>query len=178
MGIYLNPSNDLFAHALNSEIYIDKPMLIKLTNKRINSTASKGTPANCKTLICWYDNQYIYSSFCFKNLFIRGAWIVCYGFNLNDKYRNMSNLCLVFIWSLKLHQDIKWHSIVQLRNNAQTPILRASQKDFKKLWKCLYRLKEIIYHSLTCTFCGKYFLYTFRLIVVWFIWTFKPYQKH
>lgn len=37
MGIYLNPGNDLFAQALNSEIYIDKSMLIKLTNERINS---------------------------------------------------------------------------------------------------------------------------------------------
>ena len=37
MGIYLNPGNDLFAQALNSEIYIDKSMLIKLTNERLNS---------------------------------------------------------------------------------------------------------------------------------------------
>lgn len=37
MGIYLNPGNDLFAQAFNSEIYIDKSMLIKLTNERLNS---------------------------------------------------------------------------------------------------------------------------------------------
>lgn len=37
MGIYLNPGNDLFAQSLNSEIYIDKSMLIKLTNERLNS---------------------------------------------------------------------------------------------------------------------------------------------
>ncbi len=37
MGIYLNPGNDLFAQALNSEIYIDKSMLIKHTNERLNS---------------------------------------------------------------------------------------------------------------------------------------------
>ena len=33
MGIYLNPGNDLFRQAINSEIYVDKSMLIQLTNK-------------------------------------------------------------------------------------------------------------------------------------------------
>lgn len=37
MGIYLNPGNDLFAQAVNSEIYVDKSMLIRLTNERLNS---------------------------------------------------------------------------------------------------------------------------------------------
>ena len=32
MGIYLNPGNDLFRQAVNSEIYVDKSMLIQLTN--------------------------------------------------------------------------------------------------------------------------------------------------
>ena len=32
MGIYLNPGNDLFRQAVNSDIYIDKSMLIELTN--------------------------------------------------------------------------------------------------------------------------------------------------
>ena len=32
MGIYLNPGNDLFRQAVNSEIYVDKSMLIELTN--------------------------------------------------------------------------------------------------------------------------------------------------
>ncbi len=33
MGIYLNPGNDLFQENLNSEIYVDKSMLIAHTNK-------------------------------------------------------------------------------------------------------------------------------------------------
>ncbi|MBR2176333.1 MAG: AAA family ATPase [Clostridia bacterium] len=33
MGIYLNPGNGLFQQALNSEIYVDKSMLIKTTNR-------------------------------------------------------------------------------------------------------------------------------------------------
>ena len=37
MGIYLNPGNDLFQEALNSEIYIDKSMLISYTNKKIRT---------------------------------------------------------------------------------------------------------------------------------------------
>ncbi len=32
MGIYLNPGNDLFRQAVNSKIYVDKSMLIELTN--------------------------------------------------------------------------------------------------------------------------------------------------
>ena len=32
MGIYLNPGNDLFRQAVNSEIYVDKSMLIEHTN--------------------------------------------------------------------------------------------------------------------------------------------------
>ena len=33
MGIYLNPNNDRFRQALNSEIYVDKSGLISVTNK-------------------------------------------------------------------------------------------------------------------------------------------------
>ena len=32
MGIYLNPGNDLFEMSVNSEIYVDKTMMIELTN--------------------------------------------------------------------------------------------------------------------------------------------------
>lgn len=32
MGIYLNPGNDLFRQAIKSEIYVDKSMLIEITN--------------------------------------------------------------------------------------------------------------------------------------------------
>ena len=38
MGIYLNPGNDLFAEAANSEIYVDKTMLIGFTNKAIGTS--------------------------------------------------------------------------------------------------------------------------------------------
>ncbi|MBR1898816.1 MAG: AAA family ATPase [Oscillospiraceae bacterium] len=38
MGIYLNPGNDLFAEAANSEIYVDKTMLIGFTNKVIGTS--------------------------------------------------------------------------------------------------------------------------------------------
>ena len=38
MGIYLNPGNDLFYEAVNSDIYVDKSMLIDLTNKSLRKT--------------------------------------------------------------------------------------------------------------------------------------------
>ena len=38
MGIYLNPGNDLFFEAINSDIYIDKSMLIDITNKSLRTT--------------------------------------------------------------------------------------------------------------------------------------------
>ena len=37
MGIFLNPGNESFAEALNSEIYVDKSELISVTNKRIKT---------------------------------------------------------------------------------------------------------------------------------------------
>ena len=37
MGIYLNPGNELFGETLNSEIYIDKSMLIAKTNKVVRT---------------------------------------------------------------------------------------------------------------------------------------------
>ena len=37
MGIYLNPGNNKFREASNSEIYIDKTMLISVTNKMMNT---------------------------------------------------------------------------------------------------------------------------------------------
>ena len=33
MGVYLNPGNDMFQTAINSEIYVDKTELISITNK-------------------------------------------------------------------------------------------------------------------------------------------------
>ena len=38
MGIYLNPGNDAFQEAVNSEIYIDKSMLIAFTNKKTRTS--------------------------------------------------------------------------------------------------------------------------------------------
>ena len=37
MGIYLNPGNDQFQQAINSEIYVDKTMLIDYTNKNLHT---------------------------------------------------------------------------------------------------------------------------------------------
>ena len=37
MGIYLNPTNDKFFKAVNSEIYVDKTDLIRYTNKVLNT---------------------------------------------------------------------------------------------------------------------------------------------
>lgn len=37
MGIYLNPENDKFFKAVNSEIYVDKTNLIRYTNKVLNT---------------------------------------------------------------------------------------------------------------------------------------------
>lgn len=38
MGIYLNPSNDLFQEAINSNIYVDKSGLISVINQRLRTT--------------------------------------------------------------------------------------------------------------------------------------------
>lgn len=38
MGIYLNPGNDAFQEAVNSEIYVDKSMLIAFTNKKTRTS--------------------------------------------------------------------------------------------------------------------------------------------
>lgn len=38
MGIYLNPGNDLFQEAVNSEIYVDKTMLIGITNQLLGTS--------------------------------------------------------------------------------------------------------------------------------------------
>ena len=38
MGIYLNPTNESFQEAVNSEIYVDKSGLISFTNKRIKTS--------------------------------------------------------------------------------------------------------------------------------------------
>ena len=38
MGIYLNPTNESFQEAINSEIYVDKTGLIAFTNKNFSET--------------------------------------------------------------------------------------------------------------------------------------------
>ena len=37
MGIYLNPGNDEYKKAVNSEIYVDKTGLIAFTNRKLNT---------------------------------------------------------------------------------------------------------------------------------------------
>ena len=37
MGVYLNPGNEKFAKAVQSEIYVDKTGLIEYTNQVINT---------------------------------------------------------------------------------------------------------------------------------------------
>lgn len=37
MGVYLNPGNDKFYKAINSEIYVDKTGLIQYTNRVFNT---------------------------------------------------------------------------------------------------------------------------------------------
>lgn len=37
MGVFVNPDNEAFRVAINSEIYIDKTGLLKYTNKVINT---------------------------------------------------------------------------------------------------------------------------------------------
>ena len=38
MGIYLNPTNESFIEAVNSEIYVDKSELISFTNKKMRTS--------------------------------------------------------------------------------------------------------------------------------------------
>ena len=38
MGIYLNPGNELFTEAANSEIYVDKTMMIEVTNRLLETS--------------------------------------------------------------------------------------------------------------------------------------------
>ena len=38
MGIYLNPTNESFIEAVNSEIYVDKSELISFTNIKIRTS--------------------------------------------------------------------------------------------------------------------------------------------
>ena len=37
MGVYLNPGNELFYTAINSEIYVDKSNLIRYTNRVVQT---------------------------------------------------------------------------------------------------------------------------------------------
>ena len=40
MGIYVNPENEMFVEALNSEIYVDKSLLLAELNKSIRAFTS------------------------------------------------------------------------------------------------------------------------------------------
>ena len=52
MGIYLNPSNESFQEAVDSEIYVDKTGLIAFTNKRINDPSEKIWQVNQPCYAC------------------------------------------------------------------------------------------------------------------------------
>ena len=49
MGVYLNPGNDKFYKAINSEIYVDKTELIQYTNRVFNTMQQKCLCKQTKT---------------------------------------------------------------------------------------------------------------------------------
>lgn len=49
MGVYLNPGNDTFVRACNSEIYVDKTGLIALTNMERNGITNSRNRLLSKT---------------------------------------------------------------------------------------------------------------------------------
>ena len=62
MSVYLNPGNKSFEIAINSEIYVDKSLLIEYTDKVIN------TNMQClcfKTKTLWKDRDGEYDFFLF-----------------------------------------------------------------------------------------------------------------
>lgn len=76
MGLYLNPGNDGFTTSLNSEIYVDKSLLIEYTNRVVNTNnkyicVSKprrfGKSTDVQMLGAYYDCS-CDSSALFKNL--------------------------------------------------------------------------------------------------------------
>ncbi len=76
MGIYLNPGNTEFQRALNSEIYVDKSLLIEYTNRIINTNMQNicvsrprrfGKSTDARMIAAYYDQSYD-SSKLFKEL--------------------------------------------------------------------------------------------------------------
>ena len=51
MGVYLNPGNDKFYKAINSEIYVDKTELIQYTNRVFNTKTFRKV-CDCKYAGC------------------------------------------------------------------------------------------------------------------------------
>ena len=76
MGIYLNPGNYGFKEAVNSEIYVDKSLLIEYTNRIINTNMKNicvsrprrfGKSTDARMIAAYYD-QSCDSSKLFKDL--------------------------------------------------------------------------------------------------------------
>ena len=76
MGIYLNPGNYGFKEAVNSEIYVDKSLLIEYTNRIINTNMKNicvsrprrfGKSTDARMIAAYYD-QSCNSSKLFKEL--------------------------------------------------------------------------------------------------------------
>lgn len=92
MGMYLNPGNTLFKRALNSEIYVDKTLLIEYTNKVLNTNNQNicitrprrfGKSIDAQMLVAYYD-QSCDSSLLFNDLKI--SHVESYATHLN-KYK-------------------------------------------------------------------------------------------
>ena len=118
MGVFVNPGNEAFAVALNSEIYVDKTELLTYTNKVMNTLQGyicnsrprrfgKSITANMLTA---YYSKGCSSREMFSNLGISKAE----GF---EKHLNQYDV---------LHWDIQWWSD------------RADQR--KTVWRCIERI--------------------------------------
>ena len=83
MGMYFNPSNDVFKQALNSQIYVDKTGMIGFVNSIINteqkfaavSRARRfGKSMAAKLLVAYYVMdfvvKYVFAQYCIHNIHI------------------------------------------------------------------------------------------------------------
>ena len=136
MGIYLNPGNYGFKEAVNSEIYVDKSLLIEYTNRIINTNMKNicvsrprrfGKSTDARMIAAYYD-QSCDSSKLFKDLKIAKS-------KEYQKHLNKYNVILLNMQDfLSETHDIE--KMIQLVNDSV-------------IWELLLEYKDLLYFDKT-----------------------------
>ena len=167
MGFYLNPDNELFKKTVNSEIYVDKTMLIEFTNSVLNTEQQEicvsrprrfGKSITENMLVAYYskgcDSKELFSKFKISGTHDFEKYLNCYNvihINIQEFVNNNSikEIITNITDELLFHLKTEFNSVKFFK---ETDLFRALKDIFVQIkqkfifiideWDCIFRINK------------------------------------